>query len=204
MTGGTKQWKSRTIPTDKLSVFRIEGVNPKLVHQWGQRSMGEAETLTQFLDYGVTAYPADSYSLILWDHGGGPMVGFGVDTAFKNDGLTLFELRQALRASQFGKGLRLEWLAFDACLMASLEVASLMAEFADYMIASEEALPGRGFNYLFLSDLADTGLTGPEVARPIIDRTYALLQGIRRQIRKACPRDLAWTWARCGVRRSLT
>ncbi|NLA53758.1 MAG: hypothetical protein GX858_05315, partial [Clostridiales bacterium] len=34
MTGGAKLWKSRVIPTDKLSVFRIEGANPKLVHQW--------------------------------------------------------------------------------------------------------------------------------------------------------------------------
>ena len=172
MTGGTRQWKSRTIPTDKLSVFKIEGLNPKPVHQWEQGSMGESTTLTRFLDYGVAAYPADSYGLILWDHGGGPLVGFGVDTAHKNDGLTLFELREAMEASYFGKGQRLEWLAFDACLMASLEVASLLAEFANHMIASEEALPGRGFDYRFLSDLADTGLTGPEVARPIIDRTY--------------------------------
>ena len=173
MTGGTKQWKSRTIPTDKLSVFKIEGMNPKPVHQWEQGSMGEPATLTRFLEYGVATYPADSYGLILWDHGGGPLVGFGVDTAHKNDGLTLFELREALKASHFGKGQRLEWLAFDACLMASLEVASLLAEYADHMIASEEALPGRGFDYKFLSDLAGTGLTGPEVARPIIDRTYA-------------------------------
>jgi len=173
MTGGTKQWKARTIPTDKLSVFKIEGVNPKLLHQWERGSMGESASLTQFLDYGVTTYQADSYGLILWDHGGGPLVGFGMDTAYNNDGLTLLELRSALQASSFGKGMRLEWLAFDACLMASLEVASLLAEFADHMIASEEALPGRGFDYTFLSDLAGTGLTGPEVARPIIDRTYA-------------------------------
>ncbi len=173
MTGGTRQWKSRTIPTDKLSVFKIESLNPKPVHQWEQGSMGEPATLTRFLDYSVAAYPADSYGLILWDHGGGPLVGFGVDTAHQNDGLTLFELREALKASSFGTGRRLEWLAFDACLMASLEVASLLAEYADHMIASEEALPGRGFDYKFLSDLAGTGLTGPEVARPIIDRTYA-------------------------------
>ena len=176
MTGGTTRWAARTIPRDQLSVYRIEGANPRLVHQWESASMGQPETLARFLEYGVTAYPADSYGLILWDHGGGPMVGFGVDTLFRHDGLTLFELKEALDQSPFDQENRLEWLAFDACLMASLEVASLMAPYARYMVASEETLPGHGFDYRFLGALSATRLTGPEVAREIIDRTYGFYE----------------------------
>lgn len=45
-------------------------------------------------------------------------MGFGVDTAYRGDGLTLFELKEALDASPFGGEEQLEWLAFDACLIS--------------------------------------------------------------------------------------
>lgn len=172
MTGGTTRWTAKIISRDQLGVYRIEGANPKLVHQWESASMGEADTLRQFLEYAVSAYPADSYGLVLWDHGGGPMVGFGSDTLYRHDELTLFELREALQESPFGNGLKLEWLAFDACLMASLEVASIMEPYSAYLVASEETLPSWGFDYRFLAGLHDTGLTGPEVAGHIIDKSY--------------------------------
>ncbi len=178
MTGGTDKWMSRTIPRDKLSVFKIEGMNPRLLHQWDSASMGEPETLRAFLDWSRSNHPADSYGLILWDHGGGPLVGFGVDTAYRGDGLTLFELKDALAASPFGGEEQLEWLAFDACLMASLEVAALTAGHVRYLVASQEVLPGYGFDYGFLKDLGGTGLTGPEVARAIIDRTYSFYKNL--------------------------
>ena len=172
MTGGTTRWTERSIPANKLSVFHIQGNRPLPVQDSPPANMGEAQTLSQFLAYGVEHYPADSYGLVLWNHGGGPLVGFGVDTAHQGDGLSLLELRQALLDSPFGSGRRLEWLAFDACLMASVEVAALMQPFARYMIASEETLPGEGFDYGFLGAVSGGGLTGPEVAHAIIDETW--------------------------------
>ena len=176
MTGGTKVWGNSLIPHDKLSIYRIAGRNPELLHQEPARSMGEAETLSAFLRFGVERHPADSYGLILWDHGGGPMVGFGVDDLHLGDGLTLIELRQAMENSPFNNGTRLEWLAFDACLMASVEVASMMAPHARYMIASEETLPGQGFDYGFLGLVGRNGLSGDAVAKEIIDYTAGFYQ----------------------------
>ncbi len=172
MTGGTRRWTSRVISSDQLTVFKIEGANPREVQAWEKASMADPAVLTRFLDYGRENYPADSYGLIFWDHGGGPMGGYGVDTAFGHEGLSLQELREALEQSAFKGEDRLEWIAFDACLMASLEVGAMLAGHADYMIASQEVLPGQGFDYRFLKELSSTGLTGPEVGRAIIDYTY--------------------------------
>ncbi len=176
MTGGTKAWGNSLIPHDKLSIYKIEGRGPTLLHQEDARSMGEPDTLSFFLQFGVEHHPAESYGLILWDHGGGPMIGFGVDDLHRGDGLTLIELRQAMANSPFVNGTRLEWLAFDACLMASVEVASMMAPHARYMIASEETLPGQGFDYGFLGLLGRKGLTGDVVAREIINYTAEFYQ----------------------------
>ena len=172
LAGGTTHWVAPSISRDQLSVFKIESSSPNLIHQMESASMGDPATLSKFLNFAVENYPADSYGLVLWDHGGGPMVGFGVDTLYKGDGLTVFELEEALANSPFDGKKQLEWLAFDACLMASFEVASLMSDYARYMIASEETLPGLGVDYTFLKDLGTTGLTGPEAGNAIITRTY--------------------------------
>ena len=172
MTGGATKWHSPIISTDELSVFEISGNQPKKVHSLPLQSMGNKATLTSFLNFAVSEYPSDSYGLILWDHGGGPMIGYGVDERHKGDSLTLPELREALDDSVFGDGNKLEWIGFDACLMSSAEVAFMVSDYARYMIASQETLPGQGWNYAFLKDLGDTSLRGPDVARLIIDRTF--------------------------------
>ncbi|EKC56272.1 Peptidase C11, clostripain, partial [human gut metagenome] len=46
------------------------------------------------------------------------------------------ELSEALADSVGAHMTKLEWIGFDACLMSSLEVASVLAPYADYMIAS--------------------------------------------------------------------
>ncbi|HSK69795.1 MAG TPA: clostripain-related cysteine peptidase, partial [Candidatus Limnocylindria bacterium] len=120
MTGGSQKWMTPRISAGGIGVYHIQGRSPAELRVSESASMGEASTLSGFLEYAVGAFPADSYGLILWDHAGGPMVGFGMDTLYRNDALTMPELRQALRASPFGEGgLRLEWVAFDACLMGS-------------------------------------------------------------------------------------
>ena len=173
MTGGTTKWLSPVIPVEELTIFEIRGNQPKKVHSLPLQSMGKKETLTSFLNYAVSEYPSESYGLILWDHGGGPMVGFGMDERHKGDSLTLLELRDALDDSVFGDGNKLEWIGFDACLMSSAEVAILVSDYARYMIASQETLPSQGWNYAFLKDLGDTSLRGPDIARSIIDTAFA-------------------------------
>ncbi len=177
MTGGADSWANNQISPKELSIFKISGRNPELLYKDAARSMGDPETLSFFLRFGVENHPAEAYGLVLWDHGGGPMLGFGVDEQHGNDKLSMLELQQALQASPFDRNKRLDWLAFDACLMATVEVASMMAPHARYMIASEEVLPGPGFDYGFLKTL-NTGSLSPErVARVIIDHTHAYYEG---------------------------
>jgi len=37
----------------------------------GEANMGDPATLTGFIDWATTNYPASNYALVLWDHGGG-------------------------------------------------------------------------------------------------------------------------------------
>jgi len=171
MTGGTTSWGNNIVPADKLSIYRLTGRNIELVHQEPKRNMADPGPLVDFLNYAVANYPAESYALTLWNHGGGPMVGFGMDEYHMPDMLTLLEMRDALKSSPFNGDNRLEWLLFDACLMATLEVGMLLAPHAKYMLASEEVLPALGVDFRFLGQMGKTSMRGDEVGRLIIDMT---------------------------------
>lgn len=66
--------------------------------------MGNPNTLVDFINYAYKNYKAEKYSLILWDHGGGPIYGYGYDEYNKLDSLTLIELKDALEHSPFSDG----------------------------------------------------------------------------------------------------
>ena len=64
-----------------------------------------------------------------------------------------------------------DWIGFDACLMGNYETALVCADYADYLIASEEVEPGTGWYYTdWLTALSkNTSVATPELARQIID-----------------------------------
>ena len=128
---------------------------------WSELNLGSAETLAGFIADGLTEYPADHTAVILWNHGAG-WPGMGPDETDGNDILDLAEIDQALSEGLSAAGLdRLDLIGFDACLMASYEVAAVMSHHADYMLASAELEPGHGWDYSVLADItADTDPVG--------------------------------------------
>ena len=134
-------------------------------------NMGDPATLTKFLGDGIKNYPADNYSLIISDHGAA-WPGLGPDEGGEEyDLLTLAELSGALQAGLAAGGIeKLGLLGLDACLMATYEVASAMAPFAERMVASEELEPGHGWDYTSLQSIHDReGATPDELGRTLVD-----------------------------------
>ena len=97
-TGGAKRWSrhygiSRT--SNQFHLVTEDGL--ETLESIGDRNMGEADTLSEFIQYGYANYPADRYVLILWDHGGGPLGGVCIDYKHGRDALMLDELERALQ-----------------------------------------------------------------------------------------------------------
>lgn len=129
----------------------------------GEKARTKPSELADFIQWGVKAYPADRYALILSDHGGG-YVGIGPDDSTgDHDLLDLGELRDGLADGLAAAGLeRFDLIGFDACLMATIEVALAVRPFAEYLLASEETEPGFGWDYRNLQLLAATPGTSAE------------------------------------------
>ncbi len=156
-TGGSARWQS-DIPCDRNSVLDLskEGKDRMVASTEKNADMGAKETLAGFVNFCSEYYPAEHTALILWDHGGGPLWGYGSDELFSGDGLLLSEMELAMNATEYS-GLRsLDFVGFDACLMGCLENMMLWSQFADYMVASEELEPGDGWDYGFLKLLNES------------------------------------------------
>lgn len=167
-TGGASEWKLDSISGDDSCLLQLGEDDFYLKETLDACNMGSADSLSNFVNYCLNEYDTDKYSLILWNHGAGPVMGFGVDENY-TDILTLPELQSALESSVGKSGEKLEWIGFDACLMSSLEVADVLAPYSNYLIASQETEPGWGWNYSFLSKLSEPGMNGAGMGKEIID-----------------------------------
>lgn len=111
---------------------------------------GSSEALANFGKWATEQYPADHYALIVWNHGSG-WTGISYDDN-THHGMDLPEVREALEAicaqlnEKQGKK-KIDIVDFDACLMATYEVAYELCDTVDYLVASQELEPGEGLPY---------------------------------------------------------
>ena len=149
-TGGAKAWHAEALGMNvRTDVLQYWEYQPAANGQQGSfalkterplASMADPATLTDFIRWGAESYPAEKYMLVLWNHGGGSARGILIDELFGGEYMTLNLLHKALEDG----GTHLEAVLFDACLMANIETASAIREYADWMIASEELVAGKG------------------------------------------------------------
>lgn len=138
----------------------------------GEKDMGAAATLQDFIAWTVTNYPASNYLLVLWDHGGGWQSGVCFDDTSSGDSLSMAELRSAIAGAEASTLARLDVVGFDACLMGMVEVSYQLRSVADHLAFSEELVPGDGWPYdTILGDLmVDKTMDGAELSTAIVTR----------------------------------
>lgn len=159
-TGGTAEWQNTVVADDRCQRYQVTEDGLELVDDsLGMQNMADSATLTDFIQYCSSNYAADHYGLVLWDHGGGVVGGYGYDENFGGDSMSLTEMSRALGDAS----VHLDMLGFDACLMA--------APYADYLIASEEPEPGCGWYYTdWIGKLSENcGIPPKRYGRQIID-----------------------------------
>ncbi|MEW5747765.1 MAG: clostripain-related cysteine peptidase [Candidatus Thermoplasmatota archaeon] len=149
---------------DSISVGASYGY-PKEVN------MADPTILEEFIEICCDEYPAEKYALVLWDHGGGWRGLCWDDTTLDETGvddcITMAELRDAVA----GAGEVMDVVGFDLCLMAMPEVAYQVRDYADYVVFSEETVPGQGYPY---NDIAralvdDAEMDGRDLSTVIVE-----------------------------------
>ena len=120
------------------------------VADWGERNMGDPQTLIEFVTWSKTNYPADHYVLYFWGHGWNWHPGYVMADDTDNDTLDYEELKAALPALGF-----IDVVGYDGCNMASIEIFDLWHGYATAVTASQEYVNWEGIQYdLVLAQLA--------------------------------------------------
>lgn len=152
-------------------------VTSEVVEELGEVDMGDPAVLSDFLVWAHQEYPAERMILSMWNHGDGwslraaggeqPAPPYISDDEESGNWMSIADgdLREGLEEIVDLRG-PLDIIAFDACNMASWEVAHSLRDQADYFTASEATVGMEGYTYdLFLEYLqADPEATTADVA----------------------------------------
>ena len=167
LAGGVEYWEIEELEGDALNLVVIRDGDVESLEVWGRGSMGDADTLAEFLEYGMTEYPAERTVVILWDHGAGSEGGICFDDTADGDGLTVLEIDSALRKARKAMGeLKIDVFGCDACMMATYEMAAMLSHYdIDCFVASQEMEPAEGWEYSGWLEALDRkpGMTNEEL-----------------------------------------
>lgn len=118
--------------------FELSAGSPLEVGRPEALDMASPDQLNRFLRWGMQAYPAQHYAVVLGGHGAG--FAGAVTSTDRRKMLRLPELEEALG----GLPARPELVIFNTCLMAQAEVAEQLAPVTSNLVASQSRLTGLG------------------------------------------------------------
>lgn len=147
------------------------------VADWGERNMGDEQTLIEFVDWAKTNYPADHYALYFWGHGWSWHPGWVMEDDTDADTLDYDEMKVAIPQLGF-----IDVVGYDGCNMASIEILKLWHNNATALTGSQEYVGWDGLEYdVFLGQLkADPDMTADELAiassqSTVSDKTWSAI-----------------------------
>lgn len=154
------QWASASkSSTSRLLVLKDSNTttvtSPEIANV-GAVDMGDWHSLVDFIQWGVTNFPAKHYLIDVWDHGSGwhgrnrnssmqPLdISWDDNTGHS---INTMELGKSLQEAAKIIGHKVDIYGSDACLMAMAEVAGEMRDSVNYYVGSQDLEPGQGWPY---------------------------------------------------------
>ncbi len=161
---------------DPAKTFREQAFDPTSIYGAGNADLTSPDSLANFINWAVKAYPAQKYMLIVHDHGGGytpdaelpeaeaaaaarrSLVG---DDGNSGHHFTAKSFRRALTKAN----VRFETVFMDACLMNNLEYQFELYDLCDYVIAPTYSKPSIDGAYRMIPQVL--GKPGVDVERAL-------------------------------------
>lgn len=162
---------------DVLVRREIEGAKSREVGRVEGARQNQPEQLADFLAWGMEAYPAERYCLVISGHGG----GWNGLISDKRDGLAqLPALAQSLEDGLRSSARNLDVLALDAHWMACGEAAAEFSQCADFLVASQGRMNSWDYRHSFAGLVSTPGQTGLDLTRMLVaaDTTGSRMTGL--------------------------
>ncbi|WP_338250213.1 clostripain-related cysteine peptidase [Pyrodictium abyssi] len=145
-------------------------IGSKLLLDLGEQSTNDPRLLRWFVENMTARFPARHVLLVLWNHGAGILGGFAVDMDSRLGVKTMdvMEIANALR------GLKVDIIGFDACLMGGYEVAYYLQHVGKIMVASADTEPLEGWPY---KDILEYIASNPDASEAEVAASIVRLYG---------------------------
>lgn len=152
---------------EDTKVLHIVDGEVEVIDEPGDLDTGDPATLEDFLADGLERFASERNALVIWNHGAS-WPGAAIDETSSRM-LSLDSIRDAVRGGLDRAGHdRLDIIGFDACLMATYEVAQNLTPVARTLLASEELEPGHGWNWTAF-DMPSGAASTVELAQAVSD-----------------------------------
>ncbi len=145
---------------------------------------GNPNEFLNFLNWGITAFPAEKYAIIISAHGSGvithlysPKLSLSPNKAVayddsSHDSLTLFELKDVFNQIKTKINKKIDVVCYSACIMGMFEVGYQFKDSVDYIVSSEANVKGVGINTALLSSKilkSSVPLSSLDMSKHIVD-----------------------------------
>ena len=188
--GGAGKWKSTyssVISADKKNRFHLDKSSGwtadagKGEGKFTKTNMADGATFEDFLEWGLSEYPAEKTGLIVWNHGGamGGCCNDNTPEVAMDDELLNSEAYSAFSEAFSNQGIsgKLDWIGYDCCLMEVQDIAEKNSHFFSYQVASQELENGYGWDYdQWLPNLYNNATT-PTILTSIVDSFITSMGG---------------------------
>ncbi|MEA3559981.1 MAG: PKD domain-containing protein [Candidatus Thermoplasmatota archaeon] len=159
-------------PDDTEEIISTRLDDPEL----GELDMNDADVLREFLEWGLSSYPADHYMIILEGHGDGPVKGLlrDQDSTLGYKHMNTHQMGQAFRnAVDNTIGRPVDVVSLDICRMGMVGTAAELMDHAEYFMGSVDYVPPDGWPYDRCLPIVHSG-TGSIESRleQVIDEFY--------------------------------
>lgn len=121
-------------------------IRSPIVKVYDELDMCDTKTINETISYVINNFPSEKYALILWSHGSGAVpkwynpLWFGEDYSHKSR----FDIDELIKGI---KEFKFEFIAFDGCSMADVEIVDAFLEITKYLIFSQTEILAEGYPY---------------------------------------------------------
>ncbi|MDH6306654.1 hypothetical protein M2459_003353 [Parabacteroides sp. PF5-5] len=139
-----------------LEVYRENGINQsKVVKEYENENSADPDVLNRVINEAISRYPADSYGLIFFSHASGWLPqstlssprSLVIDNTSGKDEMELIDFAAAIPDGLF------DFIVFEACFTAGIEVAYELRNKTDYLIASSAEILSPGYQKIYTTSL---------------------------------------------------
>jgi len=170
-----QEFNAGAVVIDGLTGFlpgKTKGIKSDVLQDMGDVDMGKGQTLAEFLEWGITKYPAKNYMVVMQ----GPSEGVSgmMHDVLHDSKMSVADLGAAFKQVHEKTGKKIDIVALNGSATNSLEVANELKDHAKLLVGSQDIQAGQSMPLaMVMNEISNVSKDGEQ--SPLTVAQYMLL-----------------------------